>query len=92
MKSIQSLFSDKWVRRFTVLVLVLGMSFFMAIACDDDDCGFETIDFTPVENVGECNADCEANFCDDCTFGPGVDECTGFNCDICDIIDDDDIL
>ena len=92
MKSIQSLFSDKWVRRFMVLGLVLGMSFFIAAACDDDDCGFDQINFTPVVDEDECIADCEANFCDgECVFTP-PDGCIGNNCDICDIIDDDDIL
>lgn len=64
------------------------MSFFMAIACDDDDCGFDTINFFPVDDEAECLADCENNLCDDCEF-TAPDDCTGFNCDICDIIDDE---
>ncbi len=89
MEKIRRIFSDKWLRRFSVLFLVLGLSFFLATACDDD-CGFQTINFTPVEDEAECIADCEANLCDDCEF-LAPDECTGINCDICDIIDDDDI-
>jgi hypothetical protein len=90
MQTIWSIFSVKWARYVTALLLVLGMAFFMATACDDD-CGFQTIDFTPVVDEDECLADCEANFCDDCDFEP-PNGCTGFNCDICVIIDDDDIL
>ena len=89
MTKLRSIFSDKWVRRFTALFLVLGMSFFMATACDDD-CFFSNIDFTPVVDEAECIADCEANLCDDCEF-LAPDECTGIDCDICEIIDDDDI-
>lgn len=88
MKSIQSLFSDKWARRFTVLVLVLGMSFFIAAACDDD-CGSQTINFFPVLDEEECIADCENNNCaGECVFTP-PDGCIGNDCGICIIIDDD---
>jgi len=89
MEKIRRIFSDKWLRRFSVLFLVLGLSFFLATACDDD-CGFDTIDFTPVVDAEECEADAEANLCGSFEFTP-PDECTGFNCDICEIIDDDDI-
>ena len=90
MEKIRSVFSDKWVRYFAALFLVLGMSYFMVTACDDD-CGFNTIDFTPVVDAEECEADAEANFCDSFLFTP-PDECTGFDCGICVIVDDDDIL
>jgi len=89
MEKIRSVFSDKWVRRFTALFLVLGMSFFMATACDDD-CFFSNIDFTPVADLDECIADSEANNCESEEFTQ-PDECVGFNCEVCDIIDDDDI-
>lgn len=91
MEKIWRMFVSKWARRFTALFLVLGLAFFMATACNDDDCFFNNINFTPVEDEDECFADCEANFCDGCDFDP-PDGCFGSDCEICVIIDDDDIL
>ena len=90
MKSIQSLFSVRWVRYASILVVFLTMAFFMAAGCDDD-CGFDQINFTPVVDEAECIADCEANLCDDCDF-EAPNGCTGSNCDTCEIFDDDDVL
>ncbi|HZX13322.1 MAG TPA: hypothetical protein VFF49_02870 [Thermodesulfobacteriota bacterium] len=89
MDKIRSIFSDKWVRRFTALFLVLGMSFFIATACDDDDCFFETINFSPEADAEECEASALANFCDDFEFTP-PNTCFGFDCDICEPFDDDE--
>ena len=88
MLKIRSIFSDKWVRRFTVLFLVFGMSYFLATACDDD-CGFEQIDFSPEPSAEDCELSAEANFCDDFEFTP-PNTCFGFNCDICEPFDDDE--
>ncbi|MCI0454939.1 MAG: hypothetical protein L0Y68_08105 [Candidatus Dadabacteria bacterium] len=91
METIRSLMSVRWIRRTSMLVVFLTVALFIATSCNDDDCFFSTIDFTPVEDESECLADCEANLCDECDFN-APDECTGFDCEICVIIDDDDIL
>jgi hypothetical protein len=91
MKIVQSLITIKWTLRITVLVAFLAMGFFMVNACSDGDCGFDTINFTPVDDEAECQADAEANNCDDFEF-EAPDQCTGFNCETCVVIDDDDIL
>ncbi|HLE25519.1 MAG TPA: hypothetical protein VI935_07700 [Thermodesulfobacteriota bacterium] len=87
MDEIRSIFSDKWIRRFSVLFLVLGLSFFLATACNDDDCFFGQIDFAAVENEAECEQFCFVNLCDDCEF-VAPNECTGIDCAVCEIIED----
>lgn len=84
--------SVRWIRRTSMLVVFLTIALFIAAACSDDECFFNNIDFTPVDDEAECIADAEANNCDeDPEFTP-PDECIALNCEICVVIDDDDVL
>ena len=61
---LKSFFSVIWLRRIIALILVLGMSFLIAIACDDDDNECLFIEAQCLN--GTCNIDCEANSSNQC--------------------------